>query len=284
MRSCTISSSSFCRWRSERMARAPHFLWPTVKQQKWGTRKIHGKHCQTPLFHPVFVDTPFRFSPLAPCLRWSFSFEKREKWKSSSSAGWSISSSTLTELGRPDLTLESWPSLGTRANVTSKFRRDQMETTRQDFSVTFNVSCLENIGKAPFVFFLRQTVAGFLGEKNLMEMKSNLVFQLLSIAGRLRTFSRFFWSLCTVENWKPSISPFNPFWKKNKPISMDHWSISHSLPQLHTTVTTPISFRSIASRASSLRLGFFFWKSGNFHGEMMATSLAIVGKEYTPEV
>ena len=115
------------------------------------TRKIHGKHCQTPLFHPVFVDTSFRFSPLALVFVEVFRL-KNEKNGISSSTGWSISSSSdgVGPSGPNSRILAfSWDKSKRNLQVP----RDQMETTRQDFSVTFNVSCLENIGKAPFVFF-----------------------------------------------------------------------------------------------------------------------------------
>ena len=134
--------------RSERMARAPHFV-ATVKQQKWELGKFM-EPLSNSVVSPSLFDTPQVF-PLH-FLRWSFSL-KNEKW---------FCHHPPTKLGRPNLTLESWPSLGTGANVTSKSRGINQRHT--EISVTFNVSCLENMGKHP-LFFLRQTVAGFLGEK-----------------------------------------------------------------------------------------------------------------------
>lgn len=163
---------------------------------------------------PSFFDTIQGFSPCT-FLRLSFLNEKLEFHH------------PPTELGRPNLTLESWPSLGTRANVTSKSRGINQRHT--EISVTFNVGCLENMGKHPLFFFKANCGGGFRGKK-LMEMKSNL-------------FSNCFPLLVDSELFQGSFDLFAPLKIENhqlvylthsgKKKSQYQWIIgpfSHSLP------------------------------------------------------
>ena len=109
------------------------------------------KHCQTPLLHTL-LDT----RQVLPRTS-SFSLFS-EKWNNIIT-GVSLLSQVWS--WGPNLTLESWPSLGTRANVT--WRSDRSKTCDKDSLLADKVKICEDpmiiVGHSPYRYITHQTVA-----------------------------------------------------------------------------------------------------------------------------